>query len=90
MNELDTRGSHFYLALSWARTLAAQTKDTDLQAKFTLVAKELTDNESSIAQEMIQCQGQPVDLGGYYMPEFAKVSSAMRPSAIFNKVIDSL
>ncbi len=90
VNELDTRGSHFYLALCWARALAAQTKDSDLQAKFTEVAKELGDNEAVIVDEMIDCQGQPVDLGGYFMPESDKLSSAMRPSAIFNRIIDGL
>ncbi len=90
VNELDTRGSHFYLALSWARALAEQTKDADLQKKFSAVAQELTENESAIVAEMIDCQGQPVDLGGYYMPEFAKVSAAMRPSTIFNTIIDRL
>ncbi len=90
VNELDTRGSHFYLALCWARALAAQTKDSDLQAKFTEVAKELGDNEAVIIDEMIDCQGQPVDLGGYYLPESDKLSSAMRPSATFNKIIDGL
>ncbi len=90
VGELDTRGSHFYLALSWARVLAAQTKDTELQEKFAGVAKELADNEVAIVAEMINCQGHAVDLGGYYMPEFDKVSSAMRPSGIFNKIIDGL
>ncbi|MCF8056767.1 MAG: NADP-dependent isocitrate dehydrogenase [Desulfocapsa sp.] len=90
VNELDTRGSHFYLAFYWARTLAAQTKDTDLQAKFIEIAKELGEKESVIVAEMIQCQGQPVDLGGYYMPEFEKASGAMRPSATFNQIVDGL
>jgi isocitrate dehydrogenase len=90
VGELDTRGSHFYMALCWARALAAQTKDTDLQARFTEVARELGDNEAVIVAEMISCQGGGVDLGGYYMPEFDMVSSAMRPSATFNKIIDGL
>ena len=90
VGEIDTRGSHFYLALCWARVLAAQTKDTDLQAKFTEVAKVLGDNEAAIVAEMIDCQGQTVDLGGYFMPDFEKVSSAMRPSATFNTIIDGL
>jgi isocitrate dehydrogenase len=90
VGELDTRGSHFYLALCWARALAAQTKDTDLQARFMEVAKELGDNEAAIVADMIDCQGQAVDLGGYYLPEFDTVSSAMRPSATFNKIIDGL
>jgi isocitrate dehydrogenase len=90
VGELDTRGSHFYLALSWARALAAQTKDTDLQSKFAQVAKELADNEKSIVDEMISCQGTAIDLGGYFMPEFDKISGAMRPSATFNAIIDKL
>jgi len=90
VGELDTRGSHFYLALCWARELAAQTKDVDLQGKFTEVAKVLGDKEAVIVAEMIECQGQAVDLGGYYMPEFTMVSGAMRPSAAFNKIIDDL
>ncbi|HID70127.1 MAG TPA: NADP-dependent isocitrate dehydrogenase [Desulfobacterales bacterium] len=90
VGELDTRGSHFYLALSWAKVLAAQTKDADLQEKFIKVAQELADNETSIVKEMIDCQGQPVDLGGYYLPEFEQVSGAMRPSATFNLIIDGL
>ena len=90
VNELDTRGSHFYLALCWAKALAHQTKNADLAAKFAEVAQALADNESVIVDEMISCQGKPVDLGGYFMPEYAKISAAMRPSATFNKIIDSL
>ncbi|MDA3833343.1 MAG: NADP-dependent isocitrate dehydrogenase, partial [Spirochaetales bacterium] len=90
VNELDTRGSHFYLGLCWARSLAAQTKDAELQAKFTTVAKALGDNEAVIVDEMLSCQGKPVDLGGYFMPDAGKLSSAMRPSATLNKIIDGL
>ena len=90
VGELDTRGSHFYLALSWARALAAQTKDSELQVRFTRVAQELSDNEAVIVDEMISCQGEAVDLGGYFMPEPEKVSATMRPSATFNAIIDKL
>ncbi|MEN8198775.1 MAG: NADP-dependent isocitrate dehydrogenase [Thermodesulfobacteriota bacterium] len=90
VGELDTRGSHFYLALSWARALAAQTDDTELQEKFTSVAKALSDQEAAIVAEMISCQGASLDLGGYFMPDFAKVSAAMRPSSVFNGIIDAL
>ncbi len=90
VGELDTRGSHFYLALSWARVLAAQTKDTELKEKFQTVAQALTDNEENIVAEMIKCQGQAMDLGGYYMPNFETVSAVMRPSTTFNQIIDSL
>lgn len=90
VGENDTRGSHFYLALSWARVLAAQTKDAELQRKFAAVAEALAENEATIVEEMISCQGQAVDVGGYYMPDFAKVSAAMRPSATLNRIIDGL
>ncbi len=90
VGELDTRGSHFYLALSWARALAGQSKDAELQKKFAEVAQTLGDNEAQIVKEMTDCQGQAVDIGGYFMPEFAKVSAAMRPSATFNSIIDKL
>ncbi len=90
VGELDTRGSHFYLALSWAKALAAQTKDTRLQEKFTAVAQALTENEATIVAEMINCQGKAVDVGGYFMPDLAKVSAVMRPSATFNQIIDEL
>lgn len=90
VGELDTRGSHFYLALCWAKALAAQEKDTDLQIRFVKIAKALNENEAVIVEEMIACQGQPVDLGGYYMPEFEKISAAMRPSTTLNRIIDGL
>ena len=90
VGEIDTRGSHFYLALSWAKALAAQTKDSELKANFTEVAKVLGENEEQIVKEMIDCQGETVDIGGYFMPEFTKVSAAMRPSATFNSIIDKL
>ena len=90
VGEIDTRGSHFYLALSWAKALAAQTKDSELKANFTEVAKVLGENEEQIVKEMIDCQGEAVDIGGYFMPEFTKVSAAMRPSATFNSIIDKL
>ncbi len=90
VGELDTRGSHFYLTLNWAKALATQTKDTELQHKFTIIANELSDNETAIIAEMITCQGKPVDLGGYFMPNTAKTTQAMRPSTIFNKIIDNL
>ena len=66
MNELDTRGSHFYLALYWAEALAKQTQDSELQARFTEVAKQLASNEDRIVQELNDAQGQSVDVGGYY------------------------
>ena len=90
VNELDTRGSHFYLALYWAQELAKQDKDAELKARFTEVAKQLTDNEEKILQELIDCQGQPVDIGGYYIPDDGMAASAMRPSATLNAIIDGI
>ena len=88
--ELDNRGSHFYLALYWAQALAAQTEDAALQAQFAPVAKTLTENEAKIVDELKAASGKPVDLGGYYRPDVAKASAALRPSATFNAVLASL
>jgi isocitrate dehydrogenase len=90
VGELDNRGSHFYLALYWAQALAAQTKDKDIQARFTPLAKTLADNEAKINAELIAAQGKPVDMGGYYHPDFDKTSKAMRPSATFNAALDAI
>ena len=90
VNELDTRGSHFYLALYWAQMLARQTKDAELQARFTEVAQQLADNEEKIVQELADAQGQPVEIGGYYRPDAAMSASAMRPSATFNAIVDAI
>jgi isocitrate dehydrogenase len=90
VNELDNRGATFYLAMYWARALAAQDKDTELQARFSKVAEELGNNESKIAEELLAAQGSPVDLGGYYVPDPAKAEKEMRPSATFNAIIDAL
>jgi isocitrate dehydrogenase len=90
VGELDNRGSHFYLALYWAEALAGQTDDKELKATFTPVAKALTDSEAKIIGELNGVQGKPVDIGGYYRPDNAKVSKAMRPSATLNAIIDSI
>jgi isocitrate dehydrogenase len=90
VGELDNRGSHFYLALYWAQALAAQSKDKELQARFTSLAQALTDNEGKINEELIAAQGKPVDMGGYYHPDFDKTSKAMRPSATFNAALGSI
>ena len=90
VGELDTRGSHFYLALSWAKALAEQSRDSEIQEKFIKVFNDLSTNEAEIVEAMISCQGQPVELNGYYLPEFTKVSAAMRPSAVFNAIIDDM
>ena len=83
----DNRGSHFYLTLYWAQALAAQEADADLKRIFTPVAAALSANEAKIAQELIAVQGKPADVGGYYQPDDAKASAAMRPSATFNAII---
>jgi isocitrate dehydrogenase len=90
VGEIDNRGSHFYLALYWAQALAAQTKDAELQARFKPLAETLAKNETKINAELIGAQGKPVDTGGYYLPDFAKTSAAMRPSATLNAAIATL
>ncbi len=90
VGELDTRGSHFYLAMYWAQALAKQNDDAELKAIFTPVAQQLTDNEAKILEELNRVQGRPVDLGGYYRPDKVKTSKVMRPSATLNAVIDGL
>ncbi len=90
VNELDTRGSHFYLALYWAQMLAQQTKDLELQTRFTEVARQLADNEDRIVQELNDAQGKPVDIGGYYMPDAGMAAQAMRPSATLNAIVDAI
>ena len=87
--ELDTRGSHFYLAMYWAQSLAEQDEDAELQALFTPLAQQLTDNESKIVDELNAVQGKPADIGGYYRPDIERVTSVMRPSATLNAIIDS-
>ena len=90
VNELDTRGSHFYLALYWAQALASQDKDAEMKARFAEVARQMSDNEEKILQELIDCQGQPVDIGGYYIPDDEMSARAMRPSATLNAIIDAI
>jgi isocitrate dehydrogenase len=87
---IDNRGSHFYLGLYWAQALAAQTKDGELKAVFTPVAEKLTASEKQIVAELIAVQGKPVDIGGYYKPDDAKASVALRPSATFNTILATL
>jgi isocitrate dehydrogenase len=88
VRELDNRGSHFYLALYWAEALANQTKDADLKAEFTTIAKELAEKETIIVHELNQIQGSPVDIGGYYKPNETLINQSMRPSRTFNGIID--
>jgi isocitrate dehydrogenase len=87
IGQIDNRGSHFYLAMYWAEALAAQTKDTELQAIFAPIAKELEEDETKINAELIGAQGKPQDIGGYYQPNPELTSKAMRPSATFNAVL---
>jgi len=89
VNQLDNRGSHFYLALYWAEALAEQTQDAELQAVFAKLAQGLKDNERAIAEELTACQGKPVDMGGYYKPDPEKLEKAMRPSATLNSLLAS-
>jgi len=88
VGELDNRGSHFYLAMYWAQELANQTADEALKAEFTPIAKQLADNESVIVKELIDIQGSPVDLGGYYEPNEDLINQAMRPSKTFNSILN--
>ena len=90
VGELDNAGTHFYETLYWAQELAKQNDDADLKAKFTPVAKELESNMDKIIKELDAAQGKPKDIGGYYNPDAAKVAVAMRPSATFNAILDSL
>jgi isocitrate dehydrogenase len=90
VNELDNRGSHFYLALYWAEALAAQTEDLDLQQRFTELAKTLSEAEVTIVEELNAAQGTAVDIGGYYQPDAAKTALAMRPSDTFNHALELL
>ncbi|MCW8874594.1 MAG: NADP-dependent isocitrate dehydrogenase [Gammaproteobacteria bacterium] len=90
VGELDTRGSHFYLALYWARALAGQESDPALRARFTPLARELGEQETAIVEELNAAQGAGVDIGGYYHPDRDKTTRAMRPSRRFNALLESL
>jgi isocitrate dehydrogenase len=90
VNELDNRGSHFYLAFYWAEALATQDKDTELKMRFAPLAAALTANESKIVDELNTVQGVPMDIGGYYRPDLKKAQDAMRPSATLNAALAAL
>ena len=90
VGQIDNRGSHFYLAFYWAQALAAQTKDAELKAIFTPIATEFEANEAKINSELIGAQGKAQNIGGYYQPNPALVSSAMRPSSTFNTILDKI
>ena len=87
VNELDNRGSHYYLALYWAQAMAGQSDDAELAAAFGPLADALSTGEEKILAELIDCQGSPVDIGGYFHPDDAKTSAAMRPSATLNEAL---
>jgi isocitrate dehydrogenase len=90
LGTIDNRGSHFYLALYWAQALAAQSSDVELQKIFTPIAEQLTASEKQIVEELTAVQGQPSDVGGYYRPDDAKASAALRPSATLNRILGSV
>ena len=90
VNELDNRGSHFYLTLYWAEELVAQSKDAELQAHFRNIAKELKTNESKIIEELNAIQGKPMDIGGYYKPNEELAYNAMRPNETINRILNSI
>ena len=90
VNEIDNRGSSFYLAIYWAQTLAEQNDDTELKERFAKITKQLEDNEAKINEELLAAQGSPIDIGGYYMPDEDKTTKVMRPSPTLNAIIDSM
>ena len=90
VNEIDNRGSHFYLAMYWAEELAKQTEDADLQSDFKSIVNDFAENENAIIEELINAQGSHVEIGGYYSTTDSDVSAAMRPSEILNNIIDNL
>jgi isocitrate dehydrogenase len=90
VGEIDNRGSHFYLAMYWARALADQQDDAGLAAKFAPLADKLEAAEDTIVGELNGAQGKAVELGGYYRPDMARVRAAMRPSATFNEALQAL
>jgi isocitrate dehydrogenase len=90
VNELDNRGSHFYLAMYWAQAVAAQDKDPSLKERFGVFAKTLQSNEDKINEELLAAQGEAVDVGGYYSPDPELTAKAMRPSATFNTALEVL
>ncbi len=90
VNEMDNRGSHFYLTLYWAEAMAEQNEDVELKDRFSKLAKSLKENENEILDDLIKCQGVEVNIGGYFQPDELLASKAMRPSESFNKAIESL
>jgi isocitrate dehydrogenase len=88
--EIDNRGSSFYLSLYWAQALAEQDKDADMKTRFSKMYEELKANEDKISKDLISVQSKSVDVSGYYLPDDKKAEEVMRPSAIFNKIIDEM
>lgn len=89
VKEIDNRGSHFYLALYWAQALA-KSENADLKKKFEPIAKALEEKEETISKELIDCQGEPQDFGGYYKPVDDKAYACMRPSQTFNNIVNKI
>ena len=89
VHELDNRGSHFYFALYWAEALASQEEDQELKVRFSKIARDLSEKETMILEELNAAQGQPVDIGGYFLPDDEKASQAMRPSKTLNAIVGS-
>ncbi len=90
VNELDNRGSHYFLARYWAQALASQSGDKELSAKFSPIAVALADGETTIVDELNAAQGSAVDIGGYYHPNETLTANAMRPSATLNDILNSI
>jgi isocitrate dehydrogenase len=88
--ELDNRGSHFYLALYWAQELGAQEEDPEMAARFQPLAERLASEEEKIVRELLDVQGEPVQLGGYYRPDPERMEAAMRPTPTFNEALEAL
>jgi len=90
VKELDTRGSHFYLALYWAEALADQSKNSELKSIFEAVFQEMKNGEAQITDELIEAQGKTQNIGGYYLPDAEKMAKAMRPSSTFNAILNTI
>ena len=90
MNQIDNRGSHFYLAMYWAEALAQQEEDPELKEQFSPISESLISSQEEIVSEFLDDQGKSVDAGGYYRPVDSMAESIMRPSATFNAIIDKL
>jgi len=90
VKEIDNRGSHYWVARYWAEELAKQSSDEGLQKTFAATAVELKDNEGKILQDLVDCQGKAMDLGGYYHVDKAKTDKAMNPSETLNSIVARL